>query len=135
MLESGFGKLTTITSEEIVGKKHFYDFFPAEIRDELVRDIQARIEKREKFQHFLNPNLHKNGSVVFLETNASPIINNEGKLIGYRGADSDITERKKAEEELKLRAQELERMNNLMVGREIKMAELKKEIETLQLKP
>ncbi len=45
---------------------------------------------------------------------------------------ADITERKAAEEALRVRTQEVERMNRVMVGREIKMAELKRKIMELQ---
>jgi PAS domain S-box-containing protein len=44
----------------------------------------------------------------------------------------DITEQKKAEEELKSKVEELERFNRLSVGRELKMVELKKRIEELE---
>jgi PAS domain S-box-containing protein len=47
------------------------------------------------------------------------------------GLIRDITERKAAEEELKKRAGELEAFNKLAVDRELKMIELKKEINAL----
>jgi PAS domain S-box-containing protein len=43
---------------------------------------------------------HKDGSYKFLESNANPIFNELGELVGFRGVDRDITERKKAEEAL-----------------------------------
>jgi PAS domain S-box-containing protein len=43
----------------------------------------------------------------------------------------DITERKKAEESLQKKIQELEYFNNLMINRELKMIELKNEINAL----
>ena len=46
----------------------------------------------------------------------------------------DISERKKAEVALKEKAEEIQRFNNLMVGREIKMIELKREINELLVK-
>lgn len=43
---------------------------------------------------------HKDGSYRFLESNADPIIDSTGHIQGYRGADRDVTDRKRAEEEL-----------------------------------
>ena len=47
---------------------------------------------------------------------------------------TNITEQKKAEEDIKVRTEELERINTLMVDRELKMSELKAENETLKKK-
>ncbi len=44
----------------------------------------------------------------------------------------DVTDRKKAEQELRNKTEELEKMNKLMVGRELKMVELKREIDKLK---
>lgn len=79
-----------------------------------------------------NLNIHKNGNHILLETNGTPILDEKGNLIGYRGADTDITLREKTEEELKKRAEELENINKLMVGRELKMIEMKQELERLR---
>ena len=68
--------------------------------------------------------LRADGSEYPVILYASPIIEN-GKVVGARGVSFDISERKKVEEELKSRAMELEQINKLMVGRELKMIELK----------
>jgi PAS domain S-box-containing protein len=47
------------------------------------------------------------------------------------GVVRDISEQKKADIEIKKRAEELEKMNKFMVGREMTMIELKKEINSL----
>ena len=41
---------------------------------------------------------HRDGSYRFLESNATPIFNSAGEVVGFRGADRDITERKEMEE-------------------------------------
>ena len=48
------------------------------------------------------------------------------------GTAQDITERKEAEEELKIGLKELEEFYQMSVGRELKMVELKKEIRRLK---
>lgn len=87
--------------EEIVGKKHFYDFFAPDVKEELKRAAFEAFTKKESFKCFVNPNVHKNGSTVILETSGTPIIDEKGNLCGYRGADRDITERQQRENELR----------------------------------
>ena len=87
--------------EEIVGKKHFYDFFKDDVKNQLKEEAFSAFKQKLVFKDFENPNVHKDGQIVFLKTSGSPILDKEGNLIGYRGADSDITERKQAEKQLK----------------------------------
>ncbi|MDD5327337.1 MAG: PAS domain S-box protein [Phycisphaerae bacterium] len=93
-------KLLGYKPAEIVGKKHFYDFFAPEQREELKKTAFEAFAKQNEFKGLINPNIHKNGSTVILETHGTPIVDNKGNLTGYRGADRDITERKRAEERL-----------------------------------
>lgn len=61
-------------------------------------------------------------------------------LIDVKGDDfimatvRDVTEEKEVERKIEERAENLEKINNLMVGRELKMIELKKEIASLKKK-
>lgn len=87
------------TEDEIVGQKHFYDFFVPEKKEELKNAAFEVFSRKESFSHFENPNLHKNGQVKILTTSGSPILDENGNLIGYRGVDTDITERKRIENE------------------------------------
>ena len=47
---------------------------------------------------------HKNGDIRVLESNATPIINEQGRVIGLRGSDRDITGRKTVEDALRNRS-------------------------------
>jgi two-component system cell cycle sensor histidine kinase/response regulator CckA len=83
--------------EEVLGK-HIYDFFLSEARAELKNATLAVFAAKQPFRDFLNPNLHKNGQIVWLSANGIPILDEQGNLRGYRGVDIDITERREAEE-------------------------------------
>jgi len=47
-----------------------------------------------------NWNIHKDGSAVCLLTSGVPVLDSDGKLLGYRGIDKDITAEKKSHEEI-----------------------------------
>jgi PAS domain S-box-containing protein len=58
----------------------------------------------------VNPNLKKDGSTVMLETNGTPVLDEAGNLIGYRGTDRDVTGRVRASEELRQHRDHLEQI-------------------------
>ena len=72
----------------------------------------------------------KGGQAFSVEYTSKPIIKDDqvvGAVVSFR----DITERKEAEEEAKKYLEDLERFNRLVVGREMQMIELKKEINDM----
>ncbi|MFA5238512.1 MAG: PAS domain S-box protein, partial [Phycisphaerae bacterium] len=94
-------KLLGYKPAEIVRKKYFYDFFDPDRREELEKAAFEAFARRDEFKGFINPNIHKNGSTVILETHGTPIVDDKGNLSGYRGADRDITERIRTEDALR----------------------------------
>lgn len=94
-------KILGYKPEEIINKKHFYDFLIPDVKDEVKARVLEIFSKKEKIKEFLNENLHKNGKIVILETNGVPILDKQNNLLGYRGVDKDITERKEAEVNLR----------------------------------
>jgi len=74
------------------------------------------------------------GSTVYIRESARAIRDSQGKTIFYDGSVEDITDRRKAEEELQKKIYELQRFHNLTVGRELTMIELKKEINAILAK-
>jgi len=91
-------------------KKHFYDLFRPEDREELKKAAFDVFVEKKPFHEFINRNVHKNGKTVWLSTSGVPILDGKGNLLGYRGADIDITERKRAEEQMKASLKEKEVM-------------------------
>ncbi|MHC5158025.1 MAG: PAS domain-containing protein, partial [Planctomycetota bacterium] len=85
------------TPEELLGKTPF-DLMPPEEAARISKMFAGFVENSTSFQHLENLNLHKDGHEVYLETNGTPIFDDNGKLTGYRGVDRDITARKKAEQ-------------------------------------
>jgi PAS domain S-box-containing protein len=86
--------------EEVVGKKHFYDLFHPEDRIETKRAALEMFARKQPFRGFLSRSMHKNGKTVWLSTSGVPILDDEGSILGYRGADMDITRRKRMAEEV-----------------------------------
>jgi len=93
-------KILGYKPEEIVGHKHFYDFFLPEDREELKNAAFELINNKQKFNEFIDRKISKTGKIKWLSTRGIPILNEKGNLIGYRGSDTDITERKLAEDAL-----------------------------------
>jgi len=86
-------KMLGYKPEEVVGKKHFYDLFHPDRREELKKAAFEVYNKKQPFREFLNLNVHKDGRSVWLSTSGVPMLDEEGNLRGYRGADIDVTKR------------------------------------------
>jgi PAS domain S-box-containing protein len=93
-------KIETIVgykAEEIVGKKHFYDFHPEDVQEAITEEVFRKFEKKEIFRDYINEVETRDGKRLFFSTNAIPILDGKNKLLGYRGSDFDITMIKKME--------------------------------------
>lgn len=84
-----------------IGGRYFYEFFHPEDRERLKSASLKVFEEKRIFLSFRNRNVHKDGHPVILETTGFPILGPEGQLLGYRGADRDITTWVQAEERLR----------------------------------
>jgi diguanylate cyclase len=88
-------------SEEMINKMYFYDLCPENERESLKLSALAAIEKKEPFKNFENQAITKDGNCIWLSTNGIPNISKEGKILGYLGSDTDITDRKNTAEALR----------------------------------
>ena len=85
--------------EEMIGKTPFDLMLPEEA-EQLAGVFKDLIKTGKPIVTIENINLHKDGRHITLETSGVAVLGATGKVIGYRGVDRDITERKWAEAEL-----------------------------------
>jgi PAS domain S-box-containing protein len=85
--------------EELLGKTPFDLMFPGEV--ERVGSIfEQHIKSKTPIKNVENWNITKDGERVCLSTSGVPILDANGGLTGFRGVDTDITERKRIKEKL-----------------------------------
>jgi PAS domain S-box-containing protein len=99
--------------QEVVGKTPF-DLISEDDTEKMAKAFAEIANKMEPFYGLENWNVHKNGSLVLLETNGVPILDETGQLAGYRGIDRDITERKKADDAIRQSERKLQNIINAM---------------------
>lgn len=78
---------------ELVNKKHVFDLLTDDSREEFRMVTMDFFGRKESFHDFIRQTVKGNGERIWVMTNAVPIVDEKGILTGYRGADSDITER------------------------------------------
>ncbi len=128
-------KVTGVPREKLIGTD-FSDYF--------TEPEKARSGYREVFEKGFVTDYpltirRQDGQLTDVLYNASVYRDTQGKVLGVFAAARDVTARKKAEAEVAEqrntemeRLVELERFQQLTVGRELKMIELKKEIAELR---
>lgn len=87
--------------DDLVGKKYFYDLHPEEEREDFRKVAMNVFQNKESFQDYISQICKGNGERIWVITNGVPVVDENGELTGYRGADSDITERIQRENLLK----------------------------------
>ncbi len=81
--------------DEIIGRTPF-DFMPAVDARRVKKRFEQAMTAGEALNRLENRNRCRDGSLVTLETSAVPIVDADGTVIGYRGIDRDISDRKRA---------------------------------------
>jgi len=98
LVNSRFEELFHINNEEIQGKSD-YDIFPEKVADQL-RSSDLQVLMKQQPRQVEEPIPHKDGIHTYL-TVKFPIYDDEGLINGLCGISTDITELKKAQEQLR----------------------------------
>lgn len=128
-VNSKFEEMTGYSSKEAIGKtprilksgKMSQKEYAA-----MWKEIKSGKEYRAEFY-----NKRKDGSYFWVMNFVSSLKDSKGRITNFIGIHDDITSKKNSENELIKTSWELERFNQLSVDREIKMIDLKKEINFL----
>jgi PAS domain S-box-containing protein len=94
----GAEKLLGYAAEEVIGRSIMI-LIPPDRLDEETRVLES-IRRGEKIDHFETVRRRKDGSLVEVSLTVSPVRNKKGRIIGASKIARDITERKRAEEEI-----------------------------------
>ena len=87
--------------EELVGRAHFYDLHPAAGREAFTAEAFEIMARRKPAKDYENQLVTKSGNVLLVSTNGLPVFGTDGTLLGYRGTDTDIGQRKRDEDRLR----------------------------------
>lgn len=86
------------TAREIIGRPITVLFPPDRLQEE--SDILAKISRGERVRHFETVRIRKDGRRLDVSATISPIADREGKITGISKIVRDITEHKRAEQQL-----------------------------------
>lgn len=143
-----FTRFTGVTKEEMAGKTVF-ELWPGELSETYHRQ-DLELLKNPAIQIYDFKISAYSGEMRDVVYHKNVFLDEKGQVAGVIGAFLDITERKRAEDELrrlkdeleqrvqertaelKEKYRELERLNRLFVGRELRMVELKEKIRELE---
>lgn len=129
----GAEKLYGYTADEALGREIVNLIVPEDKIEELESKL-ALIKQNRKVGHWETIRKHKSGRLMTVELIASPVYDQLGKVDSVSFIASDITLQKKKQEEILKYNRDLEKMNKLMIDREMTMIELKKKLKTYELK-
>jgi PAS domain S-box-containing protein len=119
--------------EDMLGKND-YDLFPKEQADfftKIDRDVLSNMKILDIPEEKI---LTKNLGERVLHTKKLVLLDKTGKPAYLLGISEDITDKKRDQDNLRSKLGEIEKMNEMMVDREVKMVELKGLLEKSSLK-
>jgi len=117
--------------EELLGNS-FMKFIPDEDHEQVERHFMF-INRENPVANHEHRVKSPNGEIYWQQWTNRAIFDKQGNFIEFQSVGSDITERKRMEEELRKRIEDLEKFYDMAVSRELKMKEMKNEIESLKV--
>jgi formate hydrogenlyase transcriptional activator len=110
------------TPEEFLGRKA-WEFMHEDDRRGAEESLRRSVQAKRGWVGEVARWRHKDGTYRHLESNAVPIFGDGGRVVGYHGADRDITGRVRAEEELRAALSQVERLKNQLQSENVYLRE------------
>jgi len=112
--------------EDFMGKE-FLSYLHQDDLLEVEETLPVLIAEKQGWSGWVLRWRHRDGSYRYLESNAKPVFNAAGEMVGYCGADRDVTERKASEVALQAATQAAEAANR---AKSVFLAKVSHEIRT-----
>ena len=126
-------EFTGWTRDEVVGRSIFEVFVPAEARRELTDEVfLPAIASGEPPPALVTEILTRSGERRLVGLSTTLMKGLDGAPVGVAIIGEDITERTRREEHLASQLEELQRWQDVMLGREDRIQELKREVNALR---
>ena len=106
--------LKAATHEETLGKSDF-DFFPPEMAEAYYKDDQQVMQSGQPLLNREEPCFGPNGEPRWQLTTKVPLRDAQGQVIGLVGIGRDITERKRAQEQIRSQAAMLDQAHDAII--------------------
>jgi len=124
----GAEKLYGYSSEEAINNLASEILLPAEKIPEMKEDL-LKVSQGKKMGYQNRIRKNKKGELMTLSLNMSPVYDDFNNLLSISIIARDITKQLQKNEDIEKHNDELEKMNKLMIDRELTMMELKKKMK------
>jgi len=130
--KEGIKTLCYGNEKKILGLDWFDNFIPRQLKKSMINIFNQTIKKKDT-SLFSNesPVLTKNGEEKIISWKNTILFDEKKRVTGILSSGNDVTESKKSAEIIQEYTAELEMFNNSMLGREMRIIELKEEINRL----
>jgi PAS domain S-box-containing protein len=118
---------------DLIGKTDFDLPGTKKLQEQYRSDDREVMDNKRAKRNIIEPVEQGGGKRIWVNTTKVPLLDKDNNVYGVLGIFEDITERKQAEEALQEKVKEIERFNSLATDREIRILELKREVNALAI--